>query len=84
VNIPANPGYQKNGRHIAADPRVCLVISPLSVGTSPVHARWRLRRPGVIAEAAQSIGTFGPVPKELVVPLRPGYCSLPEFLSPSP
>ena len=37
--------------------------------------RWRLRRPGLIAEAAHSIGTLGPVPKKRVVPLRPGCCS---------
>ena len=31
--------------------------------------RWRLRRAGLIAEAAQSIGTLDPVPKKRVVPL---------------
>ena len=39
--------------------------------------RFRLRRPGLIAEAAQSIGTLDPVPKKRVLPLRPGCCSSP-------
>ena len=40
--------------------------------------RLRLRRPGLMAEAAQSIDTFDLVPKKRVVPLRPGNCSSPK------
>ena len=38
--------------------------------------RFRLCRPGLIAEAAQSIGILDPVPKKRVVPLRPGLLQL--------
>ena len=40
--------------------------------------RLRLQRPGLMAEAVQSIDTVDLVPKKRVVPLRPGNCSSPK------
>ena len=52
-------------------------IAPRARRTSML-VRLRLRRPGLMAEAAQSIDTFDLVPKKRVVPLRPGCCSSPK------
>ena len=52
-----------------------------SRGIAVLLVRWRLRRPGLIAEAAQPMYTFDLVPKKRVVPLRPGCCSSPESSS---
>ena len=64
-----------------ARPLACLELSHSgqSVHARPVEAL----TPGLIAEAAQSIGILEPVPKKRVVPLRPGCCSSRRSRAPS-
>ena len=47
----------------------------VSRGIAVLLVRWKLRRAGLLAEAAQPMYTFDPVPKKRVVSLRPGCCS---------